>query len=165
MRFASGRTVARKRAPQKQMGPVLLPTPLLPGVVFPDDPSCDFSSWKALGLRCFPASYLRPCGRSLDAVLSPALAPASGSFRFASGPKAFRCSVRFRSQSIHDGRSSQANILLPKLRYLLRCSTELLGQQRYAFAELSNGAIASSRSLLLLSLKDRADSNRCIEMV
>lgn len=141
-----------------QMGPASLPTPLSPARGLS---SCVRPKAAAFPKRLAPdvSPIVRQAGHP---VPSPALAPASGSAPFAHpvrrpAPRQLGGSETGRSLMAVplEARSNRRSSARSR-----RSPTGSSGRQRIAFTTLSNGALASSRSLLQVSLKGRADSIR-----
>lgn len=110
---------------------------------------------QALGARCFPFD---PASRTSGSVTG-ARTGIRSCFGIASGPKTGTASPpQFRDRSILGGRPSRT--VPPHRRSVARHldgQPECPARNGLLFASLSNGALASSRNLLQVSLEDRAD--------
>ena len=146
------RSGSEKEGLEKQMGPALLPTPLSParGLVFRR------TFRRALGARCFP---FIPASRVSGSVTG-ARTGIRGLPVCLSSQKLFRRSFRSRDLPSVVGPPSLAAPPGPGSLRLPRQGTGISGLFRSAFAFFSNGPLASGRNLLLMVLKDRADSDR-----
>ena len=142
------------------MGPVLLPTPLLPGVDCFDDRSCDFSSLEHLASDVFPLPtsglavglWMRFCHRRSHRHPVP-----SGSLP---DPKIIPLSFRFRSRSSHDGLSFLAAPLPPlvctRVSASPQCQTGMFGQVAVCFRVLFKRLVC----ILLASSADNPQGPR-----